>query len=67
MSISPSGSNLDARISSGEFTDAGSTKEKLSRPVRQLLAKDKLGPGASNLHIKQPAQTTLQVVKRQCG
>lgn len=34
------GQNLDARIESGEFTDAGSTKEKLTRPVRQILAKD---------------------------
>ncbi len=43
------GSSLDERISSGEFTDAGSTKEKLSRPLRQVLAKDKLGPGAGRV------------------
>lgn len=34
------GENLDARIESGEFTDEGSTKEKLTRPLRQALAKD---------------------------
>jgi hypothetical protein len=31
--------DLAARIASGEFTDAGSTKEKLTKPVRQALAK----------------------------
>ena len=36
---------LEARIASGEFTDAGSTKERLTRPLRRLLAKDPLGPG----------------------
>jgi len=39
------GDNLDARIESGEFTDVGSTKEKLTRPVRKLLANDPLGVG----------------------
>ncbi|GLC45871.1 hypothetical protein PLESTB_001447900 [Pleodorina starrii] len=34
------GQNLDERIESGEFTDAGSTKEKLTRPLRQALAKE---------------------------
>jgi hypothetical protein len=38
-------SALDDRISSGEFTDAGSTKERISRPVRKFLALDPLGPG----------------------
>lgn len=33
---------LDERILSGEFTDAGSTKERWSRPVRKWLAKDRL-------------------------
>jgi hypothetical protein len=37
--------SLDDRISSGEFTDAGSTKERASRPVRKFLAKDPVGPG----------------------
>lgn len=68
MSISPSGSNLDARISSGEFTDAGSTKEKLSRPVRQILAKDKLGPGVlAHCTVEQPPGHPLQAAKWQCG
>ena len=40
-------SSLDDRISSGEFTDAGSTKERATRPVRKLLAKDRGGPGES--------------------
>ena len=39
------GDNLEERIASGEFDDSGSTKEKLTRPVRKLLAKDTLGPG----------------------
>jgi len=38
-------SDLDDRIMSGEFTDSGSTKEKLTRPIRKMLAKDPLGPG----------------------
>ena len=37
--------DLGDRILSGEFTDEGSTKERLSRPVRKLLAKDPIGPG----------------------
>ena len=41
----PSGQDLDARISSGEFTDSGSTKEKLTRPVRKVLAQDPVGIG----------------------
>jgi hypothetical protein len=41
----PLGENLDQRILSGEFTDAGSTKEKLTRPVRKLLAQDPVGAG----------------------
>ncbi|KAF8056787.1 CYP97A3 [Scenedesmus sp. PABB004] len=36
---------LSARILSGEFTDAGSTKEKLTRPVRKFLAQDPVGVG----------------------
>ena len=28
-----------------QFTDQGSTKERLTRPVRKLLAKDPVGPG----------------------
>lgn len=41
-----SGGSLDKRILSGEFTDEGSTKEKLTRPLRKALAKDPVGPGA---------------------
>lgn len=37
--------DLGDRILSGEFTDAGSTREKWSRPVRKFLAKDPIGPG----------------------
>ena len=36
---------LDDRISSGEFTDAGSTKERVTRPVRKFAAVDRLGLG----------------------
>jgi hypothetical protein len=39
------GENLEDRIASGEFDDSGSTKEKLTRPLRKLLAKDSSGPG----------------------
>ena len=39
------GENLDDRIASGEFDDSGSTKEKMTRPLRKMLAKDPLGPG----------------------
>lgn len=41
------GNSLEDRIASGEFTDAGSTKEKLTRPLRRILAKDPVGPGGS--------------------
>ena len=41
----PKGTDLDERILSGEFTDSGSTKEKLTRPVRKLLAQDPVGVG----------------------
>lgn len=37
--------DLSERILSGEFTDSGSTKEKLTRPVRKLLAQDPVGIG----------------------
>ena len=38
--------SLEERIAAGEFTDAGSTKERLTRPLRRILAKDPIGPGA---------------------
>lgn len=37
--------SLDERIASGEFDDSGSTKEKMTRPLRKLLAKEPLGIG----------------------
>lgn len=37
-------SELDQRILGGEFTDAGSTKAKLTRPARKVLSKG-FGPG----------------------
>lgn len=37
--------DLDSRIASGEFSDTGSTKERLTRPLRKALAKDPIGPG----------------------
>ena len=48
------GGSLEDRILSGEFSNQGSTKEKVLRPVRQALAKDPLGPG------KLPWLTSLQ-------
>jgi beta-ring hydroxylase len=39
------GEDLDSRIASGEFSDAGSTKEKVTRPVRKALAQDPTGVG----------------------
>ncbi|CAK0785609.1 hypothetical protein CVIRNUC_008820 [Coccomyxa viridis] len=42
---SVSNKSLDERILSGEFTDQGSTKERITRPIRKALAKDPVGPG----------------------
>ncbi len=42
---SSSANKLEERILSGEFTEEGSKREKLTRPIRKLLAKDSLGPG----------------------
>lgn len=39
--------DINSRILSGEFTDAGSTKEKLTRPIRKALAQDPTGIGKS--------------------
>ncbi|PSC75082.1 cytochrome P450 superfamily [Micractinium conductrix] len=41
----PKKDSLEDRIASGEFTDSGSTKERLTRPLRRVLAKDPVGPG----------------------
>ena len=41
------GLGLDERILSGEFGDEGSTKERLLRPLRKLLARDRVGPGTA--------------------
>jgi hypothetical protein len=38
-------SELEARIMSGEFTDTGSTKEKITRPIRKALADEPTGVG----------------------
>lgn len=37
--------DINKRILSGEFTDSGSTKEKLTRPIRKALAQDPVGIG----------------------
>ena len=37
--------SLDERIASGEFDDSGSTKEKITRPLRKALAKEPFGVG----------------------
>lgn len=52
------GENLEERIASGEFDDSSSTKEKLTRPLRKLLAKDVFGPG------RALAYQLAQVAKR---
>jgi hypothetical protein len=39
------GEDINSRILSGEFTDSGSTKEKLTRPIRKALAQDPVGIG----------------------
>ena len=45
------GGSLEDRILSGEFSrKRGSFKEKVSRPVRQALAQDPLGPGIAGVH-----------------
>lgn len=41
----PEADDINQRILSGEFTDAGSTKEKLTRPIRKALAQDPVGIG----------------------
>jgi len=41
----PGADDINQRILSGEFTDAGSTKEKLTRPIRKALAQDPVGIG----------------------
>eukprot|EP00775_Hariotina_reticulata_P013601 gene13601-13726_t len=45
LSQNKGGAELNDRILSGEFTDSGSTKEKLTRPVRKILAQDPVGIG----------------------
>ena len=37
--------SLDDEILSGTYGDEGSTKARLVRPLRKLLAKDRIGPG----------------------
>ena len=39
-------SELDARIKAGVYSDIGSTKDRITRPLRRALAKDPIGPGA---------------------
>jgi hypothetical protein len=39
-------SSLDDRIAAGEFSDVGSTKERMTRPLRRILAQDPVGIGA---------------------
>lgn len=36
---------LDQRIASGQYSQSGSKKEKLTRPARKWLSKDRIGPG----------------------
>ena len=48
------GENLEDRIASGEFTDTGSTKERLTRPVRKVLAQDPSGFGEQGIGAVSP-------------
>ena len=59
------GGSLEDRILSGEFSNQGSTKEKVLRPIRQALAKDPLGPG----RFKHPgfAHCTTYIVVLHCN
>jgi len=41
----PANQSLEDRIAAGEFSDVGSTKERLTRPLRRLLAQDPVGIG----------------------
>lgn len=54
------GGSLDVRIMSGEFTDGGSTKERITRPLRKVLAKDRGGPGEhAARHMMQDCKCNL--------
>ena len=55
-------SALEERIMSGEFTDTGSSKEQLSRPIRRALAKAPLGLGEQRTSLP-----TLHVLVRSGG
>jgi len=44
-SVKKPNQSLEDRIASGEFDDSGSTKERMTRPLRKVLAKDPLGIG----------------------
>ena len=39
-------SELDMRIMRGEYSYEGSTKDRLTRPLRKVLAKNRVAPGA---------------------
>ena len=49
-------SELDMRIMRGEYSDEGSTKDRLTRPLRKVLAKNPVPPGASPPYQRWGAQ-----------
>ncbi len=49
-------SEVDARILSGAYSDTGSTKDRLSRPLRRALVKDQIGPGTQSCHVYKVSQ-----------
>ena len=49
-----------SKICGLQFTDQGSTKEKLTRPLRKVLAKDPVGPGETVMAV--PKRATPEVV-----
>ncbi len=62
--------DLESRIASGEFTDSGSTKEKLTRPLRKALAQDPTGLGelaATRPHRKKRWALTPSHTRQKAG
>lgn len=55
------GDDINSRILSGEFTDSGSTKEKLTRPIRKALAQDPVGIGECKLRTGTATGVTVIV------
>ena len=58
--------SLDERILSGEFGDKGSTKERMSRPLRKFLASDPTGlGGCAACCVAHPQSVCLCVITQE--